>query len=158
MVSAEIENVEPQYDSETQEFASFASWSASTVRLASLKITSVEGPKLGQEVPARVIGRMQLNLDEMPEASRARFIRELEQTSTMGNSTTLYLLKFSRKEGAKNDLKLMRGATVLSLAEKAQDLSTVTIEVAFDGAQYRMDMLKLAVADSMFVEESYAAC
>ena len=33
-----------------------------------------------------------------------------------------------------------------------------SLKVRLDGAQYRMDMLKLAVEDSMFVEESYSAC
>ena len=37
-------------------------------------------------------------------------------------------------------------------------MSEVTVEVSLDGAQYKMDMMKLAVEDSMFVEESYAAC
>ena len=68
-------------------------------------------------------------------------------------------MKFDKNEGNNpHGLKLLRGATVESTANKSEDLSTVTLEVALDGAQYRMDMLRLAVEDSMFVEESYAAC
>lgn len=52
----------------------------------------------------------------------------------------------------------MRGVTVEKITLKSQDLSSVTLDVSLDGAQYRMDMLRLAVEDSMFVEESYAAC
>ena len=37
-------------------------------------------------------------------------------------------------------------------------MSEVTVEVSLDGAQYKMDMMKLAVEDSIFVQESYAAC
>lgn len=36
--------------------------------------------------------------------------------------------------------------------------TSVKFSVELDGAQYKMDMMRLAVEDSMFVEESYAAC
>ena len=36
--------------------------------------------------------------------------------------------------------------------------TSVKLSVELDGAQYKMDMMRLAVEDSMFVEESYAAC
>ena len=39
----------------------------------------------------------------------------------------------------------------------AKQDAEVTLEVELDGAQYKMDMMRLAVEDSMFVEESYAA-
>jgi hypothetical protein len=106
-------------------------------------------------VPAKVTGTLQLSLEDLPDALRARFISDLEATK----GSTVYLVKFDKNEGNnQHGLKLLRGATVESTASKSEDLSTVTLEVALDGAQYRMDMLRLAVEDSMFVEESYAAC
>ena len=43
-----------------------------------------------------------------------------------------------------------------SVLSKSQDI--VKLSVQLDGAQYKLDMMRLAVDDSMFVEESYAAC
>ena len=47
VISAEIENIEPQFDQETGEFKAFKSWSASTALLESFKIKEVKGPRLG---------------------------------------------------------------------------------------------------------------
>jgi len=52
----------------------------------------------------------------------------------------------------------MRGATVTAITAKSDQLESITLAVELDGAQYKMDLMKLAVEDSMFVEESYAAC
>ena len=67
------------------------------------------------------------------------------------------MLKFSRAESRERDLRLMRGAIVNSVKETSGQLETVTLSVQLDGAQYKMDLLKLAVEDAMFVQESYAA-
>ena len=56
------------------------------------------------------------------------------------------------------DLRLMRGVMVTGLVEKSERLENVTLAVKFDGAQYKMDLMKLAVEEAMFVEESYATC
>ena len=142
-----MDNVEPIFDEETEEFAGFKSWSQSTARIESFKITSVDGPKLGQEVPSRVTGELTLNLSDLPEALRAKFVSDLE---------TLYLVKFSPSK----KLKLVRGCTVTNAATVVGSslASSVKFSVELDGAQYKMDMMRLAVEDSMFVEESYTAC
>jgi len=67
-------------------------------------------------------------------------------------------MKFSRKEQREKDLRLMRGATVTAIIAKSEQLDSLTLAVELDGAQYKMDLMKLAVEDAMFVEESYAAC
>ena len=53
---------------------------------------------------------------------------------------------------------MLRGAAVMSVKEKSPELSDVTIEVQFDGSQYHLDLMKLAVEESMFVQESYQEC
>ena len=53
---------------------------------------------------------------------------------------------------------MLRGAAVMSVKEKCPELSDVTIEVQFDGSQYQLDLMKLAVEESMFVQESYQEC
>ena len=40
----------------------------------------------------------------------------------------------------------------------AEGTASIKLSVQLDGAQYKLDMMHLAVQDSMFVEESYAAC
>ncbi len=94
-------------------------------------------------------------MKDLPEAQRAKFVKELESTT----SSVLYMLKFSQEEGQKRtkNLRLLRGCTVISIKEKSATLDKVTLNVLLDGAQYKMDMMKLAVEDSMFVEESYAS-
>ena len=49
------------------------------------------------------------------------------------------------------------GSSLASSGSAAKPTS-VKLSVELDGAQYKMDMMRLAVEDSMFVEESYAAC
>ena len=47
VISAEIDSIEPQFDAETNEFSGFNSWSSSTAKLVSFKISEVNAPKLG---------------------------------------------------------------------------------------------------------------
>ena len=101
-----MENVEPIFDEETQEFTGFKSWSQSTAKIKSFKITNVDSPKLGQEVPSRVIGELTLDLSDLPDALRAKFISDLQ---------TLYLVKFSPPPSgpdSSKQLRLVRGCTV----------------------------------------------
>ena len=49
---------------------------------------------------------------------------------------------------------IAKGTTVLVV----EGTPCVKLSVQLDGAQYKLDMMHLAVQDSMFVEESYAAC
>ena len=53
---------------------------------------------------------------------------------------------------------MLRGAAVISVKEKSPELSDVTVEVQLDGSQYQLDLMKLAVEESMFVQESYQEC
>ena len=53
---------------------------------------------------------------------------------------------------------MLRGAAVMSVKEKSPELSDVTVEVQLDGSQYQLDLMKLAVEESMFVQESYQEC
>lgn len=52
---------------------------------------------------------------------------------------------------------MLRGVTVVSVKEKSAELDRVVLDVLLDGAQYKMDMMKLTVEDAMFVEESYSS-
>ena len=54
-------------------------------------------------------------------------------------------------------MKLVRGCSVVNNPSPIE-AGKVKLNVQLDGAQYKMDMMHLAVEDSMFVEESYAAC
>jgi len=78
VISAEIANIEPQFDEESGEFKAFKSWSASTALLESFKIKEVEGPRLGQQVPAKVTGLLTLSLKDFPAPQRAKFVSDLE--------------------------------------------------------------------------------
>lgn len=54
-------------------------------------------------------------------------------------------------------LSLMRGA-LLKEVISAEEESKVTLKIELDGAQYKEDLLRVAVEDSMFVEEIYGSC
>ena len=54
-------------------------------------------------------------------------------------------------------MKLVRGVTLVSF-EASEEEPKLKLRVKFDGAQYRYDMLNLAVEESMFVEDIYASC
>jgi len=66
----------------------------------------------------------------------------------------MYLLKFGKKDSGNKGLKLVRGVTLLS-SEDGEKSTLLKLKVKFDGAQYRVDMLNLAVEESMFVEDIY---
>ena len=84
-----------------------------------------------------------------------KFVKDIENEP----SSVLYLMKFSKKEERDKNLRLLRGVVVTGiLAKDADNFETITLQVQLDGAQYKMDLMKLAVEDAMFVEESYAAC
>ena len=58
IISQEIDNIEPQFDGESGECTGFNSWSSSTVKMASFKIKQIDGPTIGQEIPAEVRGEL----------------------------------------------------------------------------------------------------
>ena len=75
----------------------------------------------------------------------------------MKEGDTLYLLKFVSKDSGPNGLRLVRGVTLESSESNEQD-ATLKLAVRFDAAQYRFDLLNLAVEESMFVEDVYDSC
>ena len=83
-------------------------------------------------MPAKVTGLLTLSLKDFPAPQRAKFVSDLEALQ----NSVLYLLKFSQEEGRKrtNDLRMLRGVTVISVQEKSADLDTVVLNVLLDGA------------------------
>jgi len=79
-----------------------------------------------------VTGTLKLSLEDLPDALRARFIGDLESQK----GSRVYLVKFGKNDGVRNThgLKLLRGATIVSKLAQSEDLGTVTLQVALDGA------------------------
>ena len=78
-ITEEIENIQPQFDSETGEFTNFKAWSQNTAKLSSFTVTSVSGSRLGQEVPESVTGELSLSLKDLPQQLRVKFVEELKE-------------------------------------------------------------------------------
>ena len=65
-----------------------------TARLKSVKITKIEEPKLGSDIPKRVIAEIEIDLSDLPsDDHRKRFLADIGP-----GQTTLYLLRLSYSE------------------------------------------------------------
>ena len=96
-----------------------------------------------------MLGEIKVTLEDFPEETQKNF------KDGMKEGNTLYLLKFAKKESNKG-VRVVRGVTLMKC--EADTDSTLKLVVKFDGAQYRFDMLNLAVEESMFVEDIYESC
>ena len=75
----------------------------------------------------------------------------------MKEGDTLYMMRFTKKDPKTKGLKLVRGMSLASW-EPIEGKSELRLKVKLDSVQYQMDLVDLAVQESMFVQDIYAQC